>query len=38
VHLAGVGVAESADLEVDDQQAFQPPMKEQQIQVMPRSA
>ena len=35
VHLAGVRVAEPADLEVDDQQAAQPAVKEQQINAEP---
>jgi len=35
VHLAGVGVAEAAGLEIDDDQAFQPAVEEQQIDPEP---
>ena len=36
VHLSGVGVAELADLEVDDDEALQTPMEEQQVDAEPR--
>ena len=35
VHLSGVGMRESADLQVDDHQASKLPMKEQQIHPIP---
>lgn len=31
VHLSGIGVAELADLEVDDQQGFEPAVEKQQV-------
>ena len=35
VHLPGVGVSETTDLQVDDYQTSQPPVKEQQVDPVP---
>ena len=38
VHLPGVGVGERSDFQVDDDEAPEPPVKEQEIDPIPRLA